>query len=642
MCGIAGIFSSSKNHFSSDIIRMTSSIAHRGPDDFGYASARLGEGVRVFHGSDIPDVESSVFLGHRRLSIIDLSGTRQPLSNEDGTVCTVFNGEIYNYIELIDPLLKKGHIFKNKGDTEVLVHLWEEYGAEMVSHLVGMFAFCIYDSRRNTLFLARDRFGQKPVYYFQKNGAFYFASELQSFFGLKDFKSNETNDIAIAQFFRYGFIPNPETAYKDVFMLPPGHCLTFADGKLSIRQYWKPNVSGDMETPDYEKLEDLLDESVRLRLRADVPFGSFLSGGIDSTLITSSMMKFSPVPVKTFTVSTGKEYFTDESEEAARTASILGTEHHTLTVAPDFIPVAEKLAVNYGQPYSDYSSILTYYVSRETRQFVKVALTGDGGDEIFAGYNGYLRNNLYSSFGALPFPMKKAVASLSRMLTTSNPDSQLYDSICSISSLPFKGENIAPLFHRKWRDSAFQQDFRTSAENARISEVERFSSYFRKASSSDPVDRWLEADQRLYLCDDILVKLDIASMSVSLECRSPFLDHRFAEFANRIPARRKIDNGRCPKAILREIARRRKLGHVAGLPKKGFSMPFGQWLRQGKLKEWTRSLIFENKDTWNRYLREDSINKFWDDHQSGKMNHQMRLWMIASLVLWKKAVRDHH
>ncbi len=638
MCGIAGILGKTRNRMSSDVVKMTNALAHRGPDDFGYASACPGETVKISLGVAPPDTESMAVLGHRRLSIIDLSGSRQPLSNEDGTVCTVFNGEIYNYVELIELLVKKGHVFRNKGDTEVLVHLWEEFGKEMVNHLVGMFAFCIYDSRSGTLFLARDRFGQKPVYYFERNDNFHFASELQAFFPLDNFKRNETNGAAIAQYFRYGFIPNPETAYKDVFMLPPGHTLEIRGGIIFTSQYWKPTVTGDMDLPDYGKLEELLDESVRLRLRADVPFGSFLSGGIDSALITSSMMKYSPAPVRTFTISTGKEYFTDESGEAAETARLLGTEHNTLEVSPDFIPVAEKLAASYGQPYSDYSSILTYYVSRETRQFVKVALTGDGGDELFAGYNGYLRNTLYNSFGSLPFTIKKAAASLSRILTASNPDSQLYDSISSVFPLPLKGENIAPLFHRRWRDSAFQNDFSRSAADSRTSEIERFASYYREASSDNPIDRWLEADQRLYLCDDILVKLDIASMAVSLECRSPFLDHRFAEFANKISSASKMRNG-IPKAILREIARRRNLAHITGLPKKGFSMPFGQWLRQEPIKHWIHSLIFENNGVWNTYLKEEAVEGFWKEHQSGRMNHHMRIWMIASLVLWQKALK---
>ncbi|HBC86814.1 MAG TPA: asparagine synthase (glutamine-hydrolyzing) [Lentisphaeria bacterium] len=636
MCGITGISNTNPCGLSISIIKMTSSLAHRGPDDFGYACLSPGKTPSAFHGTSIPDISGNVFLGHRRLSIIDLAGSKQPLSNEDGTVWTVFNGEIYNYIELADSLIKKGHSLKNKGDTEVLVHLWEEYGENMLQHLVGMFAFCIYDSSKDVLFLARDRFGQKPLYYFEKNGCLYFASELQAFFGLEAFKSNETNETAIAQYFRYGFIPNPATVYNNVFSLQQGHFLLRKKGTNIIQQYWKPSVTGEVNSVNLEELQALFDESVRIRLRSDVPFGSFLSGGIDSALVTSSMIKYSSESVKTFTISTGKEYFTDESEAAAETARILKTDHHDFRVTPDFISVAEKLAVHYGQPCSDYSSILTYYVSRDTRNFVKVALTGDGGDEIFAGYNGYLKNNFYSTFGLLPFPLRKAIGSLSGLLPAKNCDRVLSDSISSAFPFPLKGENTAPLYHRKWRENVFNGDFMSQVDVSRRMDIEKFTEYYNSASSSNPVEKWMEADQRLYLCDDILVKLDIASMSVSLECRSPFLDHRFAEFANRISINRKKEGGKS-KAILREIALRRNLPHAAGLPKKGFSMPFTEWIRRGQLKDWMNSLIFDNKNSWNNYLSEDSVEKLWSNHQSGKMNHQMRLWMIASLVLWMKA-----
>ncbi len=636
MCGIAGISLKDQGNRSDEIIKMTKSLKHRGPDGVGFACLSPFKTPLLSLGNFALNESGHVFLGHRRLSIIDLEGSNQPLSNEDGTIWTVFNGEIYNYIELRKLLLSKGHVLRNKGDTEVLVHLWEEYGKDMVDHLVGMFAFSIYDSARDVLFLTRDRFGQKPLYYFEKNNLFYFASELQAFFELDVFKTIGTNDIAIAQYFRYGFIPNPETVYKNVFTLPPGHSLVRSKGQTTLYQYWKPNVTGEVDSFDYDKLESLLDESVKLRLRSDVPFGAFLSGGVDSALITSSMVKFCSEPVKTFTISTGKEYFTDESEAAAETARIMKTDHHVFKVEPNFIDVAEKLARHYGQPYSDYSSILAYYVSAETRKHVKVALTGDGGDELFAGYNGYLRLNLYSRFGILPFPVKKAVGTLYGLFSASGTDFQRHDSICSAFPLPLKGENIAPLFHSLWRKSTLHPDFIMKVENIRAVEISRFTSYFEEAVSSNPLDRWMEADQRLYLCDDVLAKLDIASMSVSLECRSPLLDHRFAEFANRISAVKKTENG-CAKSILKKIASRRNLSHLSDLPKKGFSMPFAQWLRQGAIKDWAYSLIFDNKSAWSCYLSENSVVRFWEDHQSGRMNHQMRLWMIASMALWQKS-----
>ena len=635
MCGIAGIMSAEEKKLGRILSGMCDAIAHRGPDDFGYIALQGSSPANPSSvKKDVADDTGKVFLGHRRLSIIDLSGSRQPLCNEDGSVWVVFNGEIYNYVELRTSLAKKGHKLREKGDTEVLVHLWEEYGTEMLSHLVGMFAFAIYDTAKGTLFLARDRFGQKPLYYFERNKNFYFASELQAFYKLEDFNASDINPVAMAQFFRYGFIPNPGTAYKNVFSVPPGHFLLRKNGESSVLQFWKPYITGTEKRVDYEKLESLLDESVRLRLRSDVPFGAFLSGGIDSALVTSSMVKLSDMPVKTFTISTGRESFMDESEEAREVADFLKTEHRQINVTPDFVAVSEKLAAHYGQPYADHSSVLAYYVSKETRNFVKVALTGDGGDELFAGYTGYLKSSFYNSFGRLPFPMRVMAGDLAAALFSNNEKRDLSDSLSSAFPLPAKGENIAILYHKKWRNSVFNPDFSATINDSHNAEIERFTSYYNAAESKNPVEKWMEADQRLYLCDDILVKLDIASMAVSLECRSPLLDHRFAEFANSISVKTKLEGG-ISKGILRKLAAKRLPTKTASYPKKGFSMPLSQWMRTD-LKDWMHSTVFDNQQVWAQYLSPKSVEKLWNEHQSGKSDHQMRLWVIASLGLWKK------
>jgi asparagine synthase (glutamine-hydrolysing) len=624
------------------IVEMTGSLVHRGPDDFGYIA--LDPGSNTFpiplELHKTPAGAHSLFFGHRRLSIIDISGTKQPLANEDKSVWVIFNGEIYNYDELGKMLVAKGHILREKGDTEVLVHLWEEYGAAMPEHLVGMFAFAVYDSKKNVLFLARDRFGEKPLYYFEKDGRFFFASELQAFFHLDEFDPNDVNELAIALYFRYGFIPGPNTAYKNVFSLGAGRTLLKTSGNSEHRYYWKPSVSGEMRNPDFKEIEELIDESVRLRLRSDVPLGAFLSGGIDSGLITASMSRQLDKPVSTFTISTDKNSWQDESEAAKLTASHLKTFHREIKVEPDFVGVTEKLARHYGQPLADHSSVLTYYVSRETRKYVKVALTGDGGDELFGGYGSYLNLPLYQLLGGIPYPFKKFLAGILRHIPFSPSPGRtgFSEALLSAFSLPEKGENTASLFHRNRRDSIFQSKFKEKIREASQSELNLFTKYFNEANSDDPVDRWMEVDQRLYLCYDILAKLDIASMSVSLECRPPFLDHRLAKFANSISAKAKLRNGQS-KYMLRQLAREQFPAGLASLPKKGFSMPLAEWLRQGQLKEWIYSLIFENKNSWNNYLREDSVENLWKEHQAGKMNHQMRLWMIASLVLWQKTVK---
>lgn len=635
MCGIAGIVCKNQMRRGEEISRMTDAIAHRGPDDWGYVSLSPGKIGAVYSGKENPQESAQIFLGHRRLTIIDLNGSRQPLSNEDNSVWTIFNGEIYNYLELAETLSAKGHMLREKGDTEVLVHLWEEYGPEMVNHLTGMFAFCIYDTKKGSLFLARDRFGKKPLYYFEKEDSLFFASELQAFFGLEEFSAGNVDEIAMAQYFRYGFIPNPRTVYKNVFSLAPGHTLLRKNGENSLNCYWKPAVADKLEKINFEKLQGLLDESVRLRLRSDVPFGSFLSGGIDSALITASMMRQLNEPVKTFTISTGKEYWQDESEAAQSTADYLKTRHREIKVKPDFIEISEKLARHYGQPYADHSSVLTYYVSKETRKFVKVALTGDGGDELFGGYGSYLNTGFYQSFGRIPFFLRSIAAKFAKNFSL-NPEhrNNLPDALFSAWPLPAKGENIASLFHKHWRDITFQNDFISRLETSSISETETFTKYYSEALSPNPVDRWMEVDQRLYLCDDILAKVDIASMSVSLECRSPFLDHRLAEYANMIPAYQKLKNGQS-KYLLRKMAAERLPAGIVNLKKKGFSMPLGKWIRN-ELKDWFHSTIFDNKDIWLPYLRENAVKHLWNEHQTGKIDHQTRLWTIVSLALWRK------
>jgi len=355
MCGIAGIIDEKMNCHGVALAAMCDAISHRGPDDWGYLAI---EGSSVLSGGRVREpvmVPATVFLGHRRLSIIDLEGSSQPLSNEDGSIWVSFNGEIYNYLELAASLRSKGHILREKGDTEVLVHLWEEYREGMLEHLSGMFALAIYDTKAGELFLARDRFGEKPLFYSQEGGVFSFASELQAFWPLPWF-SGEENLLAAGQYFKYSFVPTPATIYRHVSALPPGNFLKFKNGSLSVKPYWKPSVIGVDGNWSLEELDSLIEDSVAARLMADVPLGSFLSGGIDSGLVTAAMARRSSQKVKTFTISLGAD-LRDESKEAAQSSSALGTEHRCFTVSPDFVAVSEMLARHYGQPFADYSAV---------------------------------------------------------------------------------------------------------------------------------------------------------------------------------------------------------------------------------------------------------------------------------------------
>ncbi len=621
MCGICGLISAQPRALGGQLAAMTQALRHRGPDGHGYASLSAGQPLDQ-PPRDAPDERAGqIFLGHRRLSIIDLAGTAQPLRNEDGTVWVTFNGEIYNHQALRQDLEAKGHRLREQGDTEILVHLWEEYGEQMLEPLVGMFAFAIYDTRDQTLFLARDRYGQKPLYYWQRPGLLAFASELQALWTLPDFPAEQVDPVAAAQYFRYGYVPSPRTIYQGVCSLPPGHHATLRAGQLSLREYWRPRVGG---TADTGALQAALDTSVRQRMQADVPLGAFLSGGIDSALIVAAMARQTERPVETFTITTG-EPWCDESVPARQTADHLGTRHHQFQVEPDLVEVAEMLATHYGQPFADYSCVPTYYVSRETRGHVTVALSGDGGDELFAGYQRYASLRWYGLAGRLPRPLRRSLASFL--------PGRMADFLLCAGGLADKGENWTAFFHGDWR----RRLFGPALDDVQESAVSRARALYEQSSAGSAVERWLEADQRMYLCDDILVKVDVASMAVSLECRAPLLDHRFAELANSLPLAAKLAGGRL-KVALRDLARQRVPAEILELPKRGFTLPMAQWLR-GSLREYAHGLLFEHGlESWTPYLREPAVRAMWQAHQAGRQDHSMRLWIVLSWVLWHRAL----
>ena len=629
MCGIAGIFSGKVFKGGEQIVSMTDSMIHRGPDDWGYVVFDPGAKADPIRTKSRPKESGKAFLGHRRLAIIDIEGSAQPLANRKNRVWVAFNGEIYNYRQLRKALAIKGHTFRHNGDTEILVHLWEEYGENMVEHLVGMFALAIYDMNQDTLFLARDRFGQKPLFYMEHKGYFYFASELQALKKIETFPINEIDNISMAHYFRYGYIPSPRTLYKGVSSLSPGHILLRRNNSTSLFCYWRPHVTGETENVDMTALQEKIDHSVKARLISDVPLGSFLSGGIDSSLITASMARQANGKVKTFTISTGNSWC-DESREAQAIADHIGTVHHTFNVEPDFVDISAKLAKHYGQPFADPSAVLTYYVSRETKKHVTVALSGDGGDELFGGYGSYVNSAKYAIFGNIPNFTRAPLANIAAMLM-GNLRMNIKDAILSARSIPEKGENLSPLYHQYWRDRIFSDEFKDSLSIRDEVELEKFVSYFNDASSTDVMDRWMEADQRMYLPDDILTKVDIASMAVSLECRAPFLDHRVAEFANRISSRTKLENN-TTKFLLKKLAERELPRDIINRPKTGFSMPLGEWMR-GELKEWSYSVIFENSEKWEPYMKQKKVRELWEEHLSEKCDHSARLWQIVMLGL---------
>ena len=629
MCGIAGIVSQNGGAGGEQIVKMANSMIHRGPDDWGYVALNPDSDSTPVRQKDTTTLPAKVTLGHRRLSIIDVNGSAQPLSNRTSKIWITFNGEIYNYKELRKSLILKGHTFREEGDTEVLIHLWEEYGEDMLKHIIGMFAFAIYDLKQDSLFLARDRFGQKPLFYMEHNGTLSFASELQALKQLNQFPLDSIDNIAMAQYFRYGYIPAPRTIYNGVSSLLPGHYLLRKGEHSSLVSYWTPEVTGTETEVNLEELQEIIDNAVKARLISDVPLGSFLSGGIDSSLITASMARQMTEKVDSFTISTGNSWC-DESKEAQLIADHIGTNHHTFNVEPNFIEISAKLAKHYGQPFADPSAVLTYYVSRETRAHVTVALAGDGGDELFAGYGSYLNSAKYAIFGNIPNFARPIIANLANpFLRNSQPN--IKDAILAAHHIPEKGENISPLYHNHWRKYAFNDDFKHKLQNSQNEDLNKFISYFNNASSDNSIDRWMEADQRMYLPDDILTKVDIASMAVSLECRAPFLDHRIAEFANKISSNVKLRNNRT-KSLLKELAEKQLPTEIINLPKKGFSMPLDKWMRN-ELKDWTHSMIFDNIEKWEPFLKTKTVKQMWKQHQSGSIDHSNRLWQIATITM---------
>jgi asparagine synthase (glutamine-hydrolysing) len=406
-----------------------------------------------------------------------------------------------------------------------------------------------------------------------------------------------------------------------------------------IEQYWRPQVDGRDNSCTLDQLEELLDDATRIRLRSDVPLGAFLSGGIDSALVVASMTRQAQTPVETFTIGSNEAGY-DESKYARMTSNYLGTNHHEFKVKPDLVEISQKLARHFGQPFADYSCVPTYYVSKETRKYVTVALSGDGGDELFAGYQRYANYPWSRAAGRIPWHLRRFIAATIWKYGNIGgfPSGSVGDFLLSAGDVEDKGENHSASYHHFWRKQCFQPKLSRRIIEAENHEIRQFKHLYNDASSDDPLEKWLEVDQRMYLADDILVKVDISSMAASLECRAPFLDHRFAAAANLIPAREKLRFNRS-KIPLRNLATRRLPEDIWELPKKGFSLPLAIWFRK-ELKDWVYEKLFSNQSSWENFLRPEQVRLLWREHQSCRNDHSMRLWIIVSWVLWWDALQE--
>jgi asparagine synthase (glutamine-hydrolysing) len=624
MCGIAGIVGNEVDP--SPINGMADALRHRGPDDSGLWCDRY-----------------CVF-GHRRLSIIDLSEAgRQPLSNEDGTVWIVFNGEIYNFQELREQLEGFGHKFRTHTDTEVIVHGYEQWGRDCVQHLRGMFAFAIWDQRQHRLFLARDRVGKKPLYYTQCGGEFLFASELQGLLAHPRVERNFDTDT-IEAYLTWGYVPAPYTAFRGIKKLAPAHWLSVdvtPEGlRLETQRYWQLQYGPKLTLSINEAAEALrekLTEAVRLRLISDVPLGAFLSGGIDSSIVVGLMAQLSSRPVKTFSIGFGEEDF-DELPHARRIAEKWGTDHAEFIVKSDALSILPTLVQHFGEPYADSSAVPTFYVARLTRASVTVALNGDGGDESFAGYERYLAMQLANSWQRIA-GSKRLMSSVGSLLPDSiDPKNRVrrLKRFLSVASLP-----PGPRY-RRWV-SIVSDDVQTSLlepEVLRQSPGDLLGSWMeqRLAQLPDPVDGAMAADVESYLPFDLLTKVDITSMANSLEARSPFLDHEVMEFAARLPSNFKLRTGESKYLLKKAFAdllppenvQRRKMG---------FGVPVGRWFRTS-LHSLMCDTLLSNRALQRGLVQPKKMRKFVDDHVEGRADHGMALWAFLMLELWQEQVLE--
>ncbi|HEY6046720.1 MAG TPA: asparagine synthase (glutamine-hydrolyzing) [Pyrinomonadaceae bacterium] len=607
-----------------DLLRsMCDRMFHRGPDSEGYV---LSDGVA---------------LGMRRLAIIDLITGEQPAFNEDETVSVVLNGEIYNYRELRADLETRGHIFRSASDTEVLPHLYEEYGRDMVRHLNGMFAFALWDERRRRLFIARDRFGEKPLYWGIFDRTLLFASEPKVLLAHPSVRP-DLNINALRQYLSFDYVPAPLSIYEGISKLPAAHSLTLEDGHVEVHPYWRLSYKKRAPVPSVAEAADqlrvLLEDSVRLRLVSDVPLGVLLSGGIDSSVVTAMAVRASSETVKTFSISFAESSF-DESEYARRVAEYLGTDHHeerfNSSLAANLVG---EIGAWMDEPMSDPSLVPTYLLSRFTRKHVTVALGGDGGDELFAGYPMYFGHRMARAYNRIPRVLR----------------SGLIEPL--VNALPVKTKNLSFDYrarrfiaashydevarHHVWFGSFTPQDqellLTDVAKQSADSDVYRDARrMFAECDSNDLTECMQSLDTQLYLAEDILTKVDRASMAVSLEVRAPYLDPRVAEFAASLPSHYKL-HGYTSKYILKRAAKGLVPSFVGRRGKKGFGVPFAKWLK-GDLRPLARDLLSPERLRRGGLFNADYVARLQDEHERGVANHRKLLWTLLSFELWRES-----
>jgi asparagine synthase (glutamine-hydrolysing) len=620
MCGIAGILElDPRARPSRDALRrMSGVLTHRGPDAEGFWES------------------GPVGLAHRRLSIIDVASGQQPMESPDGQVCVVFNGEIYNYPELRRDLESRGHVFRTKSDTEVLLALYCADGIESFSRLNGMFACAFWDRRTARLVLVRDRFGKKPLFYRQDAHRLLFGSELKALLAYGPME-RAVNLRAVHEYLTYGYIVGEAAILEGVQRVPPAHVVVIHDGQVTSRPYWQLRYEPVSTPPDeaetVARVEDLLRQAVKRRLMSEVPLGAFLSGGLDSSTVVALMAEVSSRPVRTFSIGFEEQDYS-ELADARRVADHLGTDHHEMIVKPAALDVLPDLVWHLDEPFGDSSALATYYVCQAARQHVTVALSGDGGDEVFAGYGNYQNLERWNRLRRIPAWVRRGpLASLSRALPFTWPG---WNALYAAGQLTDDGlpplAGMYPYIHESlW----------TSEAKARLGSHDPFETTRRLAGPTahlDIVSRLQYLDTLQYLPADILTKVDRMSMAHSLEVRSPLLDHTLVEYAATLPVSLKL-RGTVGKYVLRRVAARLLPPEVLTKPKQGFAIPKDRWFR-GELRSFAEDVLLDRRSLWRGYLRKDTLTRMLHHHATGRRDYSTWIWCLIVLELWSRRYLD--
>lgn len=634
MCGICGYFSNKQFMSKETLDLMNNQMMHRGPDDSGI----------------INFIENEPFcgLGHRRLSIIDLSGGRQPMSNEDETIWISYNGEIYNHNEFRKDLQAKGHIFKTRSDTETIIHLYEEYGEDCLEFLRGMFAFAIVDIKKKILFIARDRLGIKPLYYVETDSGLVFGSEIKSILKSKWIKTRICYS-SLSEYFAFGYVTNEWSLFDGIKKLLPGQCMIVSEKAVAIKNYWEIKYDNRLKGYSFndikKQLKEHLEESVKLRLMSDVPLGVFLSGGIDSSAIAYLMSRNMSEPLKAFTIGFEKPYYS-EAPYAKVISDSIGAKLYEVVLKPqDFINSIEKLIWHEDKPVTWPSGVALYYIAKKAKDEVKVVLTGEGADELFGGYDKYWVTLWHLKYGKyfdvfipdvlkekfikkhlweMPIPLKiKKIISHTLLYHRMDIDQIFFDNFYSI-------------FASYQQKSLFSEDIK--AEIGSYSPYTRSAEHFKTSQAPNIIEKLLYTDIKTYLVQ-LLMKQDKMSMAASIESRVPYLDHKLVEFAANIPPEYKI-KGTNVKYIVKETMKNILPDSIIKRPKMGFPTPIQTWIKELEFNNYAKEILFDDRTARRCFYNMKTVTKIFEDHVQKKMDNSMRLWYLINFELWNRIYFD--